>query len=161
MEELLGSLKDIIEESKKSFKVWDVNTPYKYTLEKMVKNDSKECEEFIKLLKDSHEIYVDLKYNIDVYKIDDIVYKKFNSLMVVNNNKIFNKCYLYLNNDEVQIVKQQLITLNFNLSKIFNLGHSYYGLEKEVNQSKKNNSVNTIFTILMVNLLLLSFLNFN
>ena len=161
MEELLVSIKDKLEEEKTPFKVWNVNTPYKYTLEKMIKTDSKECEEFIKLLKDSHEIYVDLKYNVDIYKIDNIVYKKFKSLMLVNNDKIFNNCHLYLNKDDVQIIKRQIITLNFNLSKVFNLGHSYY-LEKELNRIKdKNNSVDAIFTILMVNLMLLSFLKFN
>ena len=174
--------------------IWSVKTPYKYTLEKMIKNDSLDCFEFIKLLEDSQKIYSNLNYDTDLFKfddkmvkndsldcfefiklledsrkilnydtdlfkIDDKMHEKYRSLMLVNNDKLFKNCHLYLSEGDEIIFKKQIISLNCELSKFINLGDSYYKDNKLKSLLDRDKSIDTIFTILMVNIALITFLS--
>ena len=138
--------------------IWDVDTPYSYAMNKMIKIDSEECENFTKILNESHKAYVELNHLIDIFKIDKNVFAKYNLLTTVYNKKIFDNCHLYLNKDDEKYVTKEIKQLDFNLSKVINLGYSYYidnELKRIVDSSTSKSNKDAYFLIIMVNVLLL------
>ena len=144
-----------------SIDIWNANTPYKYAINNMIKNDSKECEEFIKKLEEAHKLYVKLKFFTDIDEIDDAIHRKFRS-MLDYNSYFYDKYRLYLSKGDESFVKKQILPLSSELSKFINLGYSNFinkKLKREFEKNKPINAIDTIFIVLMANLALIMFLN--
>ena len=92
---------------------------------------------------------------VDIFNIDKNLFAKYKLLTTVHNKKIFDNSYLYLNKDDEKYITKEIRLLDINLSKVMNLGHSYY-IDNELKRTIDSNKSNSaFFTILMVNVLLL------
>ena len=129
------------------------DSPYRYAVNKMIKNDSEECKKFVKMLNESHEIYMELNH-ADVFRIDEKLFAKYKLLTTIFNKDIFDNCHLYLNEDDEKHITKEIKMIDINLSKVINLGYSYY-IDKKLDYNKSNN---VFFTILIVNALLYNIL---